>query len=120
LEKKKKFKISDYTEEKKKESEKTEEDKSEKYKREEKVRIEIGEAWDSIIFAQVIRGSLLVIQSILRKYIILPSLIIAKNMVRILLFQFSECYEDLKDWKREMHVKCTYNGVKLSEKEFPM
>nr|WPW47831.1 hypothetical chloroplast RF19 [Fagus crenata]WPW47913.1 hypothetical chloroplast RF19 [Fagus crenata]WPW48159.1 hypothetical chloroplast RF19 [Fagus crenata] len=117
--KKKEFKISDYTEEKKKESEKTEEDKSEKYKREEKVRIEIGEAWDSIIFAQVIRGSLLVIQSILRKYILLPSLIIAKNMVRILLFQFPECYEDLKDWKKEMHVKCTYNGVQLSEKEFP-
>ena len=42
--KKKEFKISDYTEEKKKESEKTEEDKSEKYKREERVRIEIGEA----------------------------------------------------------------------------
>ena len=41
-------------------------------------------------------------------------------MVRILLFQFPECYEDLKDWKKEMHVKCTYNGVQLLEKEFLM
>nr|YP_010142117.1 Ycf1 [Muntingia calabura]QQK92362.1 Ycf1 [Muntingia calabura] len=95
------------------------EDKREKYKREEKVRIEIAEAWDSILFAQAIRGSLLVIQSLLRKYILLPLLIIAKNTARILLFQFPEWSEDLKYWNREMHVKCTYNGVQLSETEFP-
>nr|QUQ06976.1 Ycf1 protein [Sauvagesia rhodoleuca] len=106
--------ILNYIEKTKKESEKREEDK-----REEKVRIEIAEAWDSIIFAQVIRGSLLVTQSILRKYIILPSLIIAKNIIRILFFQFPEWFEDLRDWNREMHVKCTYNGVQLSEREFP-
>src|SRR6266704_3163566 len=117
--KKKKIRISDYTEENKKESEKTEEDKREKYNRDEKTRIEIAEAWDSLIVAQVIRGSLLVTQSILRKYILLPSLIIAKNTLRILLFQFPEWSEDLKDWNKEMHVKCTYNGVQLSEKEFP-
>nr|YP_010928423.1 Ycf1 protein [Lafoensia glyptocarpa]WKK47386.1 Ycf1 protein [Lafoensia glyptocarpa] len=116
----KKLIISDYTEEKRKESEKKkEEQKREKYKREEKARIEIAEAWDSILFAQVIRGFILVSQSFLRKYIILPSLIIAKNIVRILLFQFPEWSEDLKDWNKEMHVKCTYNGVQLSETEFP-
>nr|QPC56077.1 hypothetical protein RF1 [Aruncus dioicus var. kamtschaticus] len=114
------FTISNYTEKKTKESEKKkEEDKKEEDKRKERVRIEIAEAWDSILLAQVIRGLLLVTQSILRKYIILPSLIIAKNVVRILLFQFPEWSEDLKDWNREMHVKCTYNGVQLSEKEFP-
>nr|QKZ95611.1 Ycf1 [Kerria japonica]WEG91490.1 hypothetical protein RF1 [Kerria japonica] len=118
--KNKEFTISDYTEKKTKESEKKkEEDKKEEDKRKEKVRIEIAEAWDSILLAQVIRGFLLVTQSILRKYIILPSLIIAKNIFRILLFQFPEWSEDLKDWNREMHVKCTYNGVQLSEKEFP-
>ncbi|RWR98343.1 hypothetical protein CKAN_02789100 [Cinnamomum micranthum f. kanehirae] len=37
----------------------------------------------------------------------------------MLLFQFPEWYEDLKEWNREMHVKCTYNGVQLSETEFP-
>nr|QWK45436.1 hypothetical chloroplast RF1 [Prunus salicina]QWK45861.1 hypothetical chloroplast RF1 [Prunus simonii]QWK45606.1 hypothetical chloroplast RF1 [Prunus salicina]QWK46031.1 hypothetical chloroplast RF1 [Prunus salicina]QWK46116.1 hypothetical chloroplast RF1 [Prunus salicina] len=112
--------FSDYTEKNTKESEKKkEEDKKEEDKRKEKARIEIAEAWDSILLAQVLRGFLLVTQSILRKYIILPSLIIAKNIVRILLFQFPEWSEDLKDWNREMHIKCTYNGVQLSEKEFP-
>nr|WOZ13501.1 hypothetical protein RF1 [Rhodoleia championii] len=113
------FKISDYAKEGTKEREKKEEDKKEENKREEKARIEIAEAWDTILFAQVIRGSILVTQSILRKYIILPSLIIAKNIGRMLLFQFPEWSEDLKDWNKEMHVKCTYNGVQLSETEFP-
>nr|YP_009230964.1 ycf1 [Arabidopsis cebennensis]CUA65293.1 ycf1 [Arabidopsis cebennensis] len=101
---------------KKKFFDKKEEEQS---KIEEKRRIEIAETWDSFLFAQIIRGSLLVTQSILRKYIILPLLIIIKNSVRMLLFQFPEWSEDLKDWKREMHVKCTYNGVQLSETEFP-
>nr|UDF84957.1 Ycf1 [Sophora molloyi] len=109
--------ISNYTKKKTKESEK-EEDKK-KNEKEEKRRIEIGEAWDNIIFAQVIRGFLLITQSILRKYIILTSLIITKNIVRILLFQFPEWSEDFRDWKREMYIKCTYNGVQLSEREFP-
>uniref|UniRef100_A0A6N2MXJ3 Translocon at the inner envelope membrane of chloroplasts 214 n=1 Tax=Salix viminalis TaxID=40686 RepID=A0A6N2MXJ3_SALVM len=125
MRKKSEFTISDstYTEEKTKESDKKEKAESknrrEEDKREEKVRIEIAETWDSIIFAQAIRGCVLVIQSILRKYIILPSLIIAKNIIRMLLFQIPEWSEDLKDWNREMHVKCTYNGVQLSETEFP-
>nr|WKV26342.1 hypothetical chloroplast RF1 [Paeonia delavayi var. lutea] len=108
------FKISDYVEEERKEKGKKEVDK-----REEKARIEIAESWDSIIFAQAIRGFLLLTQSILRKYIILPSLIITKNVGRMLLFQFPEWSEDFKDWNREMYVKCTYNGVQLSETEFP-
>nr|YP_010552451.1 Ycf1 protein [Allomorphia sulcata]UTM95547.1 Ycf1 protein [Allomorphia sulcata] len=106
------LRILDYTQEKEKE-------KKEEYKRQEKVRIEIAEAWDNILFAQIIRGSLLVIQSFLRKYILLLSLIIVKNTVRILVFQFPEWLEDFKDWKKEMHIKCTYNGVPLSETEFP-
>nr|QJS35324.1 hypothetical chloroplast RF1 [Calochortus venustus] len=91
----------------------------EKDKKEENDRITISETWDTIIFAQAIRGSMLVTQSFLRKYIVLPSLIIAKNIGRMLLFQFPEWDEDLKEWGREMHVKCTYNGVQLSETEFP-
>nr|QFQ45001.1 hypothetical chloroplast RF1 [Phyllagathis calisaurea] len=110
------LRILDYTQEKAKEKEK---EKKEEYKRQEKVRIEIAEAWDNILFAQIIRGSLLVIQSFLRKYILLLSLIIVKNTVRILVFQFPEWSEDFKDWKKEMHIKCTYNGVPLSETEFP-
>nr|QRG31636.1 hypothetical chloroplast RF19 [Spatholobus sp. OO-2021] len=112
------FQISDYTEENTKENSKKEDEKKKKENAEKK-RIEIAEAWDSIIFAQVIRGVLLITQSILRKYIILPSLIIMKNIVRILFFQFPEWSEDFRDWKREMYIKCTYNGVQLSETEFP-
>nr|WEG39077.1 hypothetical protein RF1 [Beesia calthifolia] len=104
------FKISDSEEEEAKEKDK---------KKKENERITIAETWDTILFAQPIRGSLLVTQSILRKYIVLPSLIIAKNIGRVLLFQSPEWYEDLEEWNREIHVKCTYNGVQLSETEFP-
>nr|QEJ86786.1 Ycf1 [Nasa triphylla] len=112
--KKAELKILDYTEEQIKEVEKKEENN-----RKEQVQIEIAEAWDTIPFAQVIRGSMLVTQSILRKNIILPSLIIAKNISRMLLLQFPEWSEDLNEWNSEMYVKCTYNGVQLSETEFP-
>nr|YP_009461602.1 Ycf1 [Ranunculus reptans]AUT82911.1 Ycf1 [Ranunculus reptans] len=88
-------------------------------KKKENERIAIAEAWDTGLFAQPTRGYLLVTQSILRKYIVLPSLIIAKNIGRILVFQPAEWHEDLEEWNREIHVKCTYNGVQLSENEFP-
>nr|CUR01390.1 ycf1 [Acacia cerastes]CUR01410.1 ycf1 [Acacia cerastes] len=103
--------ISDYTEEKK--------NKKEIKKKEEAERMEIAEAWENTQNAQPIRSLLLVTHWIIRKYILLPSLIITKNIVRILLFQSPEWSEDLKDWNREMYIKCTYNGVPLSETEFP-
>nr|YP_010500018.1 hypothetical chloroplast RF19 [Yoania amagiensis]UWT59968.1 hypothetical chloroplast RF19 [Yoania amagiensis] len=93
-----------------------------KYTKEEKDKEEqtkISEAWDTFIFTQVIRSLMLVTQSFIRKYIRLPSLIIAKNIFRMLLFQISEWGEDLKEWDKEIHIKCTYNSVQLSEKEFP-
>ena len=40
-------------------------------------------------------------------------------MIRILFFQIPEWSEDYRDWKRERYIKCTYNGVQLSEREFP-
>nr|YP_010314962.1 hypothetical protein RF1 [Causonis japonica]UNA64527.1 hypothetical protein RF1 [Causonis japonica] len=111
-EKTKEFKIANYAEE-------NTGKKRQKVKREEKARIKVAEVWDTVLFAQVIRGSLLLTQSIFRKYIILPSLIIVKNISRILLFQSPEWSEDLKDWNREVHIKCTYNGIQLTEGEFP-
>nr|YP_009771636.1 Ycf1 [Goniorrhachis marginata]QIT02421.1 Ycf1 [Goniorrhachis marginata] len=119
MSKNREFKISDYAEDKTKESENKEEDKRKEYEKDEETRIEIAEAWDNFIFAQGIRGVLLLTHSILRKYILLPSLIITKNIVRMLFFQFPEWSQDLKDWNREMHIKCTYDGVPLSETEFP-
>nr|YP_009896762.1 Ycf1.2 [Heliophila juncea]QKK43396.1 Ycf1.2 [Heliophila juncea] len=110
------FSIEKKEEKTEKEEKKKKEEKEEEAKREEKRQLEIAEIWE---FYQIIRGSLLVTQSILRKYIILPLLIIIKNSIRLLLFQFPEWSEDLKDWKREIHLKCTYNGVPLSETEFP-
>nr|YP_010135965.1 Ycf1 protein [Nymphaea gracilis]QWM95653.1 Ycf1 protein [Nymphaea gracilis]UPX04553.1 photosystem I assembly protein Ycf1 [Nymphaea gracilis] len=123
-EKSPKIQTSDYVGEGAKEKEKMEKEHEEEYqrkedKRQEEERIAIAETWDNIIFAQAIRSSILVTHSILRKYIVLPSLIIVKNIGRMLLFQFPEWYEDLTEWSREMHVKCTYNGVQLSETEFP-
>nr|YP_010838656.1 Ycf1 [Allium macrostemon]WGF21581.1 Ycf1 [Allium macrostemon] len=96
-----------------------ENEKTNKEKEEENERIAISEAWDSFLFTQAIRGLILVTQSFLRKYVLFPVLIIAKNISRMLLFQFPEWYEDWKEWNGEMHVKCTYNGVQLSETEFP-
>nr|YP_009571489.1 hypothetical protein RF1 [Gisekia pharnaceoides]QBC67763.1 hypothetical protein RF1 [Gisekia pharnaceoides] len=119
MEKNSEFQISDSKEDKIKKEIKKKEYEREEEKRQEQTRIEIGETWDTVLFAQVIRGLLLVTQSILRKYIFLPLLIIAKNMGRLLLFQSAEWSEDFEEWNREMHVKCTYNGVQLSETEFP-
>nr|ARX11550.1 hypothetical protein [Ginkgo biloba]AWJ59941.1 hypothetical protein [Ginkgo biloba]AWJ60196.1 hypothetical protein [Ginkgo biloba]AWJ60366.1 hypothetical protein [Ginkgo biloba] len=68
---------------------------------------------------QRIRGLILVTQSITRKHIILPSLIIAKNIGRMLLFQVPEWDEDWKEWGREIHIKCTYDGIEFSETELP-
>nr|YP_007475847.1 hypothetical chloroplast RF19 [Pseudophoenix vinifera]AGE92912.1 hypothetical chloroplast RF19 [Pseudophoenix vinifera] len=108
------LKISNFEEEGPKEKKKRNEEK-----KEENEQITISETWDNIIFAQTIRSLTLVTQSFLRKYIVLPSLIIAKNIVRMLLYQSTEWDEDWEEWNRETHVKCTYNGVQLSEKEFP-
>nr|YP_009577507.1 Ycf1 [Nymphoides crenata]AZA07095.1 Ycf1 [Nymphoides crenata] len=117
--KERKLKILDYTEEKTKRGEKQETYNKEANKKKERIRIEIAETWDSLPFAQVIRGYMLITQAFLRKYIILPSLIISKNIGRMLLLQFPEWSEDLQEWNREMYIKCTYNGIQLSETEFP-
>nr|QXO87515.1 Ycf1 [Hoya lyi]QXO87537.1 Ycf1 [Hoya lyi] len=94
--------------------------KNENSLNEEERRMEISEGWDNIICGHIIRGFALITQSILRKYIVLPSLIIAKNIGRILLFQSPEWFEDIQEWEREMHVKCTHNGIQVSETEFPI
>nr|QEV84548.1 hypothetical chloroplast RF19 [Hexalectris spicata] len=101
------------------ENEDTKEEKEKEEKKYKNEQTEISEAWDTFIFTQVIRSLMLVTQSFLRKYIILPFLIIAKNIFRMLLFQIPELDEDFKEWNKEMHIKCTYNGVQLSETEFP-
>nr|QXI84995.1 hypothetical protein RF1 [Gentiana phyllocalyx]QXI85005.1 hypothetical protein RF1 [Gentiana phyllocalyx] len=98
---------------------KKETDKKEENRRQEQTRADIAEAWNTIPIARKTRSLMLLTQSNLRKYILLPSLIIAKNIGRMVLWQIPEWFEDLQEWKRELHIKCTYNGIQLSETEFP-
>lgn len=79
----------------------------------------IEEDWESILYGLIIRSFVLIIQSFFRKYILLTSLIITKNIIRILLFQNPEWSEDFRDWSREVHIKCTYQGIPVSHKELP-
>nr|YP_010406947.1 hypothetical chloroplast RF19 [Goodyera biflora]URF19579.1 hypothetical chloroplast RF19 [Goodyera biflora] len=90
-----------------------------KKEKEKNERIEISETWENSTLTQIMRSLILVTHSFLRKYIIFPSLIIAKNIFLILLLQSPEWYKDFKEWNRERHIKCTYNGVQFSETEFP-
>nr|YP_010584688.1 hypothetical chloroplast RF1 [Galega orientalis]UZU69633.1 hypothetical chloroplast RF1 [Galega orientalis] len=80
---------------------------------------EIEESWESILYGLIIRSFVLLTQSIIRKYILLPSLIITKNIIRILLFQNPEWSEDFRDWRKEVHIKCTYQGIPVSHNELP-
>uniref|UniRef100_A0AAU6Q931 Protein TIC 214 n=1 Tax=Nigella arvensis subsp. brevifolia TaxID=342651 RepID=A0AAU6Q931_9MAGN len=70
-------------------------------------------AWEKESRGFIKRGSILLIQSILRKYIIGPSLIIVKNVVRGLLYESTEWSKDWEDWKRERHIYCNYDGAEL-------
>nr|QVL25999.1 Ycf1 [Lamium amplexicaule] len=108
------FKLVEYTKEQTKR-----EEQEENNKRKEKARIKVSEDWNRFPFAQGIRGCMLLTQSIFRKYILFPSLIIAKNIGRILLLQRPEWSADFHEWNKEIYVKCTYNGIPLSETEFP-
>nr|AKA56059.1 hypothetical protein [Pinus parviflora] len=73
-------------------------------------------AWPEVHY---FRGLILVAQSNIRKNIILPSLIIAKNIGRILLFKAPEFTQDWEEMKEELHIKCGYDGTEFSKKGFP-
>nr|QII90837.1 Ycf1 protein [Dactylorhiza viridis var. coreana] len=107
------FKIANF------ENEDTKEEKKKEEKEDQNEELERSEILDSLLYTQAIRSFTLIIQSFLRKYMILPLLIIAKNILRILLFQVPEWHKDFKKWNKEKYIKCTYNGVQLSETEFP-
>nr|QSQ71662.1 hypothetical chloroplast RF19 [Syringa reticulata subsp. amurensis] len=110
------FQIVEYIKEQTKRKEKKERDENDN---KENLETAIAAAWENAPYGQQARGCMLLIQSYFRKYILLPSLIIAKNIGRTLLWQLPEWYEDLQEWKREVHFRCTYNGVPLSETAFP-
>nr|YP_009748602.1 Ycf1 protein [Ponerorchis gracilis]QII90358.1 Ycf1 protein [Ponerorchis gracilis] len=101
------------------ENEDIKEEKKKEEKKDPNEELERSEILDTLLYTQAIKSFTLIIQSFLRKYMILPLLIIAKNILRILLFQVPEWHEDFKKWNKEKYIKCTYNGVQLSETEFP-
>nr|YP_009747913.1 Ycf1 protein [Habenaria flagellifera]QII89593.1 Ycf1 protein [Habenaria flagellifera] len=107
------FKITNF------ENEDIKEEKKKEIKKDQNEELERSEILDVLLYTQAIRSFTLIIQSYLRKYMILPLLIIAKNIFRILLFKVPEWHQDFKKWKKEKYIKCTYNGVQLSETEFP-
>ena len=37
----------------------------------------------------------------------------------MILFQTPEWSEDWDEWKKEIYIKCTYDGTEVSEKELP-
>nr|YP_010999151.1 Ycf1 protein [Boopis anthemoides]WPM92969.1 Ycf1 protein [Boopis anthemoides]WVH38823.1 hypothetical chloroplast RF1 [Boopis anthemoides] len=113
------FQIFDYTNEQTKRGEEKKKRGEKKKNLREKAQLRVVEAWENFPFSHFTRGSLLIAQSIFRRYIKFPSLIIAKNIGRILLLQFPEWSEDFQDLNREMYIKCTYNGIQFSETEFP-
>nr|YP_009141464.1 hypothetical chloroplast RF19 [Lathyrus tingitanus]AIL55990.1 hypothetical chloroplast RF19 [Lathyrus tingitanus] len=104
----------------KKEREQTLKDQElEDQKDEDELRLKkIEEDWESLLYGLIIRSFVLVFQSRFRKYIVLPSLIITKNIIRMLLFQNPEWSEDFRDWRREIHINCTYQGSPLYNNEF--
>nr|YP_009943707.1 Ycf1 [Scapania ampliata]QOD95446.1 Ycf1 [Scapania ampliata] len=81
-------------------------------------RLAIANRWDFPL-AQWGRSWLLMIQSHVRKYLLLPLLIIPKNVSRLFLFQSPEWNEDWSEWNKEIHIRCTYDGTEVSEKELP-
>jgi len=81
-------------------------------------RLAIANRWDFPL-AQWGRSWLLMIQSHVRKYLLLPLLIIPKNVSRLFLFQNPEWNEDWSEWNKEIHIRCTYDGTEVSEKELP-
>lgn len=88
------------------------------FKRTKRDRLAIANRWDFPL-AQWGRSWLLIIQSHFRKYIILTTAIILKNVSRLLLLQNPEWDEDWSEWNREIHIRCTYDGTEVSEKELP-
>nr|YP_011014266.1 Ycf1 protein [Arenaria przewalskii]WQA10672.1 Ycf1 protein [Arenaria przewalskii] len=128
-----KFPISDYIEEEEAKETKREDDKRkkdilreqeeekelEKREKEEIDRIKIAEVWANLEHGYFFRGVLLITQSLSRRYVLLPLLIILKNIGRIFFFTRPEWSEDFKELKKEIHIFCRYEGAPLSETELP-
>nr|YP_009138505.1 hypothetical chloroplast RF19 [Lathyrus graminifolius]AIK20723.1 hypothetical chloroplast RF19 [Lathyrus graminifolius] len=97
-----------------------EKEKEDAKDRDEDRRIRVEQDWETILYGLIIRSFVLLFQSMFRKYILLPALIITKNIIRILLFQNPEWSEDFRDWRREIHLKCNYPGMPTPNNTLPL
>nr|UDN41615.1 Ycf1 protein [Carpodetus archboldianus] len=75
--------------------------------------------WEYFEFGPEMRSLLMYNQPSLRRQILIPSLIIAKNLGRMLFFQRTEWPEDFEELNRETYLYCTYNGVPFPENKLP-
>nr|QYB21306.1 hypothetical protein RF1 [Diselma archeri]BBN66534.1 hypothetical protein [Diselma archeri] len=66
-----------------------------------------------------VRAAVLLFHKYLRKRLYLPSLIIAKNVGRIFLFQVPEWEQDWSNLQKESYLKCNYDGYELTEADIP-
>nr|AIK20874.1 hypothetical chloroplast RF19 [Lathyrus japonicus] len=83
-------------------------------------RRRVEEDWESILYGLIIRSFVILFQSMFRKYILLPALIITKNIIRMLLFQNPEWSEDFRYWRMEIHLKCNYPGMPTPNNTLPL
>nr|YP_010406461.1 Ycf1 [Cymbaria daurica]URC16262.1 Ycf1 [Cymbaria daurica] len=83
----------------------------------EEKKFQIMYLWEQYPYGQGLRACILLVISFYRKNILIPLLIIVKNIGRMLLFQTPELFEDLKLWRKEKHVICLPEGLTLSEEE---
>lgn len=66
-----------------------------------------------------VRGPALIAQAFIRKYIKLPTLILGKSLVRLLLMQSSEWNQDWAEWAQEKSLYCYYNGNYVPDDQMP-
>lgn len=74
---------------------------------------------DEASYYPTFRALVLLAHVFLRKHIIFPSLIIMKNLVRILFRETPEWSEDFADLKKEVYVICDHEGKAPSHTEWP-
>nr|QQV69047.1 hypothetical protein [Taxodium sp. 'Zhongshanshan'] len=89
-----------------------------KQKREENRRRQIQQGFDWELL-HYLRAGVLFTHTYLRKRFYFPSLIIAKNIARILLFQAPEWEQDWSHLNREFYIKCNYDGYELTDIDVP-
>nr|QQP17319.1 hypothetical chloroplast RF19 [Selaginella exaltata] len=81
-------------------------------------RLSMAKRWD-FPTAHWVRGCLSITQAYIRRNVVLPLLIIPKNICYLIVFQTNEWKEDWDELDKEIYVGCTYDGAEVSAQELP-